>query len=190
MASVSGGSLDDVTLARWTWGLTIEADPNKAVKAQPTPPPTPCNAKTSSDSSIRRTNLSRVAKLEAMAVMAPILTEVERERGQSTSYRRRHQHQPPTHATAEATPTYPAAGVIPTNPAIAPEQNPTAENLRSSLQSINIHTNPPTEADIWVTTRAMTALKLLDNPEPPLNPNQPSQRNAVPSTTKNVLCGL
>lgn len=112
------------------------------------------------------------------------------ERGQSTRYRRRHRRQAPTHATAEATPTYPAAGVIPTNPAIAPEQNPTAENLRSSLQSINIHTNPPVEADIWVTTRAMTARKLLDNPEPPLKPNQPSQRNAVPRTTKNVLCGL
>lgn len=32
--------------------------------------------------------------------------------------------------------------------AMAPEQNPTALNLRSSLQSINIQVIPPTEADI------------------------------------------
>lgn len=79
--------------------LTIEAEPNNAVRAQPTPPPTPCRAKTSRDSSIRRTNLSRVARLQAMAVMAPM-------------------------ATDEATPTYPDAGVIPTRPLRVHDQRP------------------------------------------------------------------
>lgn len=81
---------------------------NRPVRKQPTIPPTPCEAKTSSVSSTRMRNLSLVAKLQAMAVMAPI-------------------------ATAAGEPTKPAAGVIPTRPEMAPEQKPTADHLRSSL---------------------------------------------------------
>ncbi len=49
---------------------------------------------------------------------------------------------------ALCTDTKPAAGVIPTNPATAPDAKPNADGLCLQNTSTNIQVNAPTEAEI------------------------------------------
>ena len=93
--------------------------------------------------------------------------------------------------------TYPAAGVMATSPATAPLQNPTIENLPESLVLLDDATYssmvpiaPPAQAAKCVEIQADTARRFAPSAEPPLNPNHPIQRNAVPRTTLTTLCGL
>ena len=43
---------------------------------------------------------------------------------------------------------------------------------------------------VFVAMKALTAIPLAAKAEPALNPNQPNQSNAAPSTTKGILCKL
>jgi hypothetical protein len=71
-------------------------------------------------------------------------------------------------ATAHQTVTYPAAGVIPTRPAIIPSQTPVTENLRPCLTwSIKTHTIAPVEAAAFVLNTAIMALIDTLRAEPP-----------------------
>jgi hypothetical protein len=70
--------------------------------------------------------------------------------------------------------TYPADGVIPTNPAKAPQQNETAENFFDLHRSIITHVNAPEEAEMVETNAAIAARAFASSAEPALKPNQPN----------------
>ncbi len=50
--------------------------------------------------------------------------------------------------------------------------------------------NPPTQAAKWVTMQADTGRRLAPSTEPPLKPNQPTQRKTVPIMTWVTLMGV
>src|SRR5437867_12725568 len=85
--------------------------------------------------------------------------------------------------------TKPAAGVIPTSPATAPEAAPRTFGSPRSHHSRNIHASAADAAAVFVATNATTlslpALKAL----PALNPNHPNHRRPVPSSVIVRLCG-
>jgi hypothetical protein len=66
---------------------------------------------------------------------------------------------------------------------------PTSEGLPLRSHSIATQTVRAVEAVISELTAAMAALPVDARAEPPLKPNQPNQRSAVPSATKGILCG-
>src|SRR4030042_48650 len=85
--------------------------------------------------------------------------------------------------------TKPAAGVIATNPATAPEQTPNIVGFPLRIHSIIAQLKPAAAAAVLVTTKAFTAKPFAARALPALNPNQPHQRKPVPSTPKGKLCG-
>src|SRR5687768_5024228 len=85
--------------------------------------------------------------------------------------------------------TKPAAGVIPTRPATAPEIAPIAVGFPFFSQSIRIQASIALAAEKCVVTKALVARALADNALPALNPNQPNQRSAAPIKLRTVLCG-
>lgn len=68
-----------------------------------------------------------------------------------------------------------------TNPAMAPAQNPFSDIFRVLwiIISKSIHVNPPTAADKFVITIALTALEFMATALPPLKPNQPSDYDTI-----------
>jgi hypothetical protein len=78
--------------------------------------------------------------------------------------------------------TNPEAGVIATRAATAPEHQPTTLHRLVKTRSRKSQVNPPTDAAVFVAMQVMTALKFAPFAEPPLKPNHPNQRQAVPRT--------
>lgn len=79
-----------------------------------------------------------------------------------------------------------------TKPATQPQQNPFSDIFLDRLATISniIQVIPPTLADKLETYTAFIALLLIAVSLPPLNPNQPSHKKAVPRKTSVILCGL
>ena len=78
--------------------------------------------------------------------------------------------------------TKPAAGVIATSPATAPEMMPSTLGLPALTHSANIQASAAAAVAIWVTAMAMPAVPLAATAEPALKPNQPTQSSDAPIT--------
>ena len=87
-------------------------------------------------------------------------------------------------------PTKPAAGVIATRPATAPEAPPNIEGLPFNAHSANIQDRTAAAVAIKVFANASAALPFASNAEPALNPNQPTQSKEAPTMVNVKLCGL
>src|SRR6187455_1695769 len=114
-------------------------------------PPKPCTPKTSSESS------------------APIIffSPVQPQR-QTTPAARPMKNAP-------GMPTLPAAGVIATSPATAPEAAPSIEGLPFSTHSSSVHESTAQAVARNVLMKARTAELPASSAEPALKPNQPNQ---------------
>src|SRR5512143_2670808 len=90
---------------------------------------------------------------------------------------------------AGTTVTNPAAGVMATSPATAPDAVPKIVGLPFLSHSITAQLRPPAAAAVFVTTNAFTARPFAARALPALNPNHPNHKSAVPRTTNGRLCG-
>ena len=81
----------------------------------------------------------------------------------------------------------PAAGVIVTRPATAPEAMPREVAARSRIVSQSIQ--PSIAAATVVLIQARPAMPSAAKAEPPLKPYQPNHSSAAPSITIGRLCG-
>src|SRR5258706_7331261 len=86
--------------------------------------------------------------------------------------------------------TKPAAGVIATSPATAPEIAPIAVGLPLLIQSITIHASIALAAAKCVVTNALVASELAARALPALNPNHPNQSRPAPIRLSTELCGV
>src|SRR5262245_23722591 len=93
-------------------------------------------------------------------------------------------------ANAPGIPTLPAAGVIATSPATAPEAAPSIEGLPLMNHSANVHDNTAQAVARYVLMKASDADALASSAEPALNPNQPNHRSAAPTIVSVRLCGV
>src|SRR5215468_4970321 len=85
--------------------------------------------------------------------------------------------------------TNPAAGVIATSPATAPEIAPNALGLPLLIHSASNHPTTAPAAPKCVATNALDARLLAASALPALNPNQPTHRRHAPITLITRLCG-
>src|SRR5262249_62429689 len=86
-------------------------------------------------------------------------------------------------------PTKPAAGVIATNPATAPEIAPSALGLPLRNHSAVIHPRAAVAAAKCVATKALVARLPAESALPALKPNQPTQSRQAPIKLRTTLCG-
>src|SRR5262245_49849842 len=85
--------------------------------------------------------------------------------------------------------TYPAAGVIATNPTTAPMQAPKAEGLRPRIASNRIHASMAAAEAVLVARKAEVASSEAASADPALKPNHPNHNIPVPRMTKGTLAG-
>src|SRR5690606_10294928 len=92
-------------------------------------------------------------------------------------------------AIAPNGPTKAAAGVIPTNPAMAPDARPNAVTCPAEIFSTSIQPKIPPNVASMVVIKISEDEPSIAKAEPTLNPNQPAQRKAAPTRTNTTLCG-
>src|SRR5918999_2464792 len=92
-------------------------------------------------------------------------------------------------AMAARGPTKPAAGVMPTRPATAPDATPSDVHLRVLNASVNAPPQAPAAAPRLVARKADAASPLAARALPALKPNQPNHRMPAPSMVKVRLWG-
>src|SRR5665213_1119617 len=92
-------------------------------------------------------------------------------------------------ASADIGPTKPAAGVMATNPATAPEMAPRALGLPLRNHSARLHPMAAAAAPKCVATNALVARVPAESALPALNPNQPTHSIPAPIKLKTTLCG-
>src|SRR5881396_1987903 len=85
--------------------------------------------------------------------------------------------------------TKPHAGVVTTNPATAPEQNPRMLGLPLTSHSAMGQTKEATAVAIVVVVKALAATPSAATAEPALKPYQPTQSMPVPTMHNTMLCG-
>src|SRR5688572_15533470 len=85
--------------------------------------------------------------------------------------------------------TKPAAGVMQTSPATAPEQAPRMLGLPRAIHSAPDQASTPPAAARCVATNAPTAIGPALTALPALNPNQPTHSRAAPMVVYVRLCG-
>src|SRR5215471_20527328 len=85
--------------------------------------------------------------------------------------------------------TKPDAGVIATKPATAPEAAPSIVGLPVFIHSAIIQPNAANEAAVCVAINALDARPFAPRADPALNPNQPTQSIAAPTTANGKLWG-
>src|SRR5205823_10601490 len=90
---------------------------------------------------------------------------------------------------APGMPTLPAAGVIATRPATAPDAAPSIDGLPLIAHSPNVHDNTAQAVARNVFMNASDAEPLASSAEPALNPNQPTHRSDAPIIVIGRLCG-
>src|SRR4051812_44945582 len=83
----------------------------------------------------------------------------------------------------------PAAGVITTRPATAPEIAPSTVGLPLLIHSMSIQPSVAAAAARCVVTKALDARPLAARAEPALKPNQPTHSRAAPMTLRTTECG-
>src|SRR5947209_1198547 len=86
-------------------------------------------------------------------------------------------------------PTKPAAGVMATSPATAPEIAPSALGLPLRIHSAAAQLKAAAAAAKCVATNALVARLLAAKALPALNPNQPTQSKQAPMKLRTTLCG-
>src|SRR5208337_3610757 len=92
--------------------------------------------------------------------------------------------------TAPLAVTNPQAGVMTTNPATAPEQNPRTLGRPRVTHSAMGHTNEATAVARVVVVKALAAITSAATALPALNPYQPTQSIPVPTMHSTMLCGV
>ena len=85
--------------------------------------------------------------------------------------------------------TRPAAGVMPTSPAMAPEAAPSSEAWPFRTRSASAQASTPQAAASKVLAAARTACPLAASADPPLKPNQPTHSSAAPVRFSGRLWG-
>src|SRR5213075_2627268 len=85
--------------------------------------------------------------------------------------------------------TKPAAGVMQTRPATAPDAPPSIVGLPPRIHSAAIQPSAAAAAAVLVLRKAVAASSLDDTALPALKPNQPTQRSEAPITLYTRLCG-
>src|ERR1017187_1630282 len=90
-------------------------------------------------------------------------------------------------ARADIGPTKPAAGVIATRPATAPEMAPSTLALPLMYHSANAHPNAAAAAPKCVATKALVARLPAERALPALKPNHPTQSRQAPMTLRTTL---
>src|SRR5204863_3314735 len=85
--------------------------------------------------------------------------------------------------------TLPAAGVIATRPATAPDAAPSMDGLPLNIHSANIHDSTAQAVARKVFMNARAAEPLASSAEPALKPNQPNHSMAAPIMVIVRLCG-
>src|SRR3989344_903550 len=103
-------------------------------------------------------------------------------------------HRPPTPAPAPMTsapigPTKPAAGVIATRPATAPETLPRSEGLPLAIHSTKVQASAATAVANNVLKKASAAVPVASRFEPTLKPNQPTHSIQAPIMVMVSECG-
>src|SRR5215471_3769300 len=138
---------------------------NTPVSSAPIVPPAPCTPKASSASSYPKMALTLVTIAKhATPATAPI-------------------------TNAGIGPTNPAAGVIATSPATAPEIAPSALALPFLNHSAALQPNAAAAAPKCVATKALEASPPAASALPALNPNQPTHSRQAPIKLSTRLCG-
>src|ERR1700694_5981482 len=92
-------------------------------------------------------------------------------------------------ASAGIGPTNPAAGVIATSPATAPEIAPSALARPFLSHSAALHANAALAAAKCVATNALDANPFEASALPALNPNHPTHSRQAPIKLNTRLCG-
>src|SRR3954467_5246856 len=90
---------------------------------------------------------------------------------------------------APGMPTLPAAGVIATSPATAPDAAPSMDGLPLNKHSANIHDSTAQAVAREGFMKASAAELFASSAEPALNPNQPNHSNEAPIIVMVRLCG-
>ena len=90
---------------------------------------------------------------------------------------------------APGMPTLPAAGVIATSPATAPEAAPSIDGLPLSTHSPIVHVITAQAVARNVLMNASTAALFASSAEPALKPNQPNHSSDAPIIVIGRLCG-
>src|SRR6185312_8885575 len=90
---------------------------------------------------------------------------------------------------ADIGPTKPAAGVMATSPATAPEIAPSALGFPLRTHSAAHHPSAAAAAPKWVATNALVARLPADSALPALNPNHPIHSRQAPIKLSTTLCG-
>src|SRR5215470_15623572 len=85
--------------------------------------------------------------------------------------------------------TKPAAGVIATNPATAPEIPPRTLGLPARIHSVAAHPTAAAAAAKCVATNALVARLPAARALPALKPNHPTQSRHAPMKLSTTLCG-
>src|SRR5262245_10701670 len=101
-------------------------------------------------------------------------------------------HSPPAAkpiTNAPGMPTLPAAGVIATRPATAPEAAPSIDGLPLKSHSRNDQESTAQAVARKVLMKASAAEVLASRADPALNPNQPTHSSAAPVIVRGRLCG-
>src|SRR2546427_7430005 len=91
--------------------------------------------------------------------------------------------------TADIGETKPAAGVIATRPATAPDIAPRALGLPFRHHSAALHPSAAAAAPKCVATKALVARLPADSALPALNPNHPTQSRQAPIKLSTTLWG-
>src|SRR6266700_213797 len=76
-----------------------------------------------------------------------------------------------------------------TSPTTAPVAAPTAVAWPPRAYSMRSQAIIAAAAAAWVVTNALAATPSAASADPPLNPNQPTQRSAAPNVVSTTLCG-
>jgi hypothetical protein len=93
-------------------------------------------------------------------------------------------------SSAESGVTNPAAGVIATSPATAPEARPTPDILPwKKKSSASPQASAAAAGAKKVLEKAYAATPLAASALPPLNPSHPNQSSPAPRMAKGTLCG-
>ncbi len=93
-------------------------------------------------------------------------------------------------ANAPGMPTLPAAGVIATRPATAPDAAPSIDGLPLKIHSANVHASTAHAVARYVLRNASAADAFASSAEPALKPNQPNHSSEAPIIVIVRLCGV
>ena len=93
-------------------------------------------------------------------------------------------------ASAPGKETNPAAGVIPTSPAMAPDARPNSVGFLLYFHSTNSQARPLMAAAVFVTRNAEAAIPSAASALPALNPNHPNHKSPAPRAVNVTLDGI